>query len=189
MGGVGRWAASVAARPVPRPERPEAVGRGIRGAAPTPRLVSRGVSGDRCADRGDGPGRFAGGGPQQSAADLLHPASPPRSRLPEPTPVLPEPPGAGAERATGAAGEDARGSPTGQSHPHWLELLGFTRFVRPARFACLPRGASEGLARPGTGTVRSVTTSRPNCYPGKAILEPGPNRRFKMDVKPLVLRA
>src|SRR5262249_58030213 len=44
-----------------------------------------------------------------AAADVVRPAPPPGRRLAGAAAVLPEPRGAGAERAAGAAGEDAGG--------------------------------------------------------------------------------
>src|SRR3954447_18089675 len=76
-----------------------------------PRPVPRGVRGDRRTGRGDGPCQLAGGEPQQPAAELLHPATPPGLGLPEPASVLPEPPRAGAERPPRARGKDPRRSP------------------------------------------------------------------------------
>src|SRR3954463_16056950 len=48
---------------------------------------------------------------------------------------------------------------TGQSHPHRLEMLGDTRFVR-ARNSGLRR-IPEDLARQGVETVRTVTQKAP----------------------------
>ena len=48
---------------------------------------------------------------------------------------------------------------TGQSHPHWLEMLGSTRFVRAGN-GC-PPAHPENLARQGTETVRTVTPKPP----------------------------
>src|SRR5262249_52315585 len=87
-----------------------ALGRGIGGAAPASRLVPRGVPGDRGSGRGGGARQLAGGEPQRATADLLRPAPPTRGRLPGAAAGLPESPGAGAERATPAAGPDAGGA-------------------------------------------------------------------------------
>ena len=48
---------------------------------------------------------------------------------------------------------------TGQKHPHWLELLGYTRFRATEILA--PGRPRENLARQGMGMVRSVTSKRP----------------------------
>src|SRR5580698_6854363 len=75
------------------------------------RPIPRGVYGDRRPDRGDDPCQFAGGEPQQPAAELLHAAPPSGLGLPESAPVLPQPPRAGAERSSRTRGEDPRRTP------------------------------------------------------------------------------
>ena len=95
-------------------------------------VVLRDVPGDRYAGRGDGVRQFAGGGPQLSAADLFQPAAPPRLGLPGVVAVLLN--HRMLERSKRP--ERRRLTPAkllpGAMHGHWLELLGFSRFARPA---------------------------------------------------------
>ena len=72
----------------------------------------------------DTPRQLAGGEPQLTAAQLLHPAPPSRGRIPGPAAVLPEPPPRPAQPACRAPGQEPVRADDQSRPAHWLTLLG-----------------------------------------------------------------